>query len=308
VCPWHGQKCMRDAPMRTILLTGATGQVGWELQRTLASLGRVVTPGRDVFDLAQPQTLAAAIRRLRPDLIVNPAAYTAVDRAESEPELARAINAESVAVLAREAARLKITLVHFSTDYVFDGNHSTAYTETDSPRPLSVYGQTKHDGELAIRASGAEHMIFRSSWVYGLRGHNFLLTMQRLARERETVGVVDDQLGAPTWARLIAETTAQVLALWLSPGASAEDRRQLSGIYHMSCQGKTSWHGFAQAIFEDLRLRGGKVAGLTAIKTADYPLPARRPANSVLSGDRLLHSFGVSLPHWQQALELCLSA
>lgn len=294
--------------MRTILLTGATGQVGWELQRTLASLGQVVTPGRDVIDLARPQMLVAAIRQLRPDLIVNPAAYTAVDRAESEYELAHAINAESVAVLAREAVRLKITLVHFSTDYVFDGSRSTAYTETDSPRPLGVYGQTKRNGELAIQASGADHLIFRSSWVYGLRGNNFLLTMQRLAREREAVGVVDDQVGAPTWARAIAEATSQVLGLWLSPGASADDRRQLSGIYHMSCQGQTSWHGFAQAIFAHLRARGDKVAKLAAIKTADYPLPAKRPANSILSGDRLLHTFGLSLPHWQQALKLCLSA
>ncbi len=299
---------MRDAFLRNILLTGATGQVGWELRRSLASLGQVVAPGRNVIDLAQPQRLAAAIRQFRPSLIVNAAAYTAVDRAESEPELARAINAESVSVLAREAARLKITLVHFSTDYVFDGKKPGAYTEVDSPRPLGVYGQTKYDGELAIRASGAEHLIFRSSWVYGQRGHNFLLTMQRLARERETVGVVDDQVGAPTWVRLIAEGTAQVLALWLSPGASAADRRELSGIYHMTCQGQTSWHGFAQAIFDDLRPRSGKVARLTAIKTADYPLPARRPANSVLSGDRLLHTFGVSLPHWPNALNLCLSA
>jgi dTDP-4-dehydrorhamnose reductase len=299
---------MPDTSRRTILLTGSTGQVGWELQRTLASLGQLVTPGRDVIDLARPQTLAAAIRRLRPDLIVNPAAYTAVDRGESEPDLAHAINADSVAVMAREAARLKITLVHFSTDYVFDGTQSAAYTETDSPRPLGVYGRTKYDGELAIQASGADHLIFRSSWVYGLRGNNFLRTMQRLARERETIGVVDDQHGAPTWARAIAEATAQVLALWLSPGASADDRRELSGIYHMSCQGQTTWHGFAQAIFHDLELRGEKPAKLNAIRTADYPLPARRPPNSVLSGDRLLHSFGVGLPDWRQALELCLAA
>ena len=299
---------MSEAAQRTILLTGANGQVGWELQRTLAGLGRLVMPGRDTFDLTRPHMLAAALRQLRPDLIVNAAAYTAVDRAESEPELARAINAESVAVLAHEAARLKITLVHFSTDYVFDGRQSSAYTETDRPRPLSVYGQAKYDGELAIQASGAEHLILRSSWVYSRRGNNFLLTMQRLARERETVGVVDDQVGTPTWARALAEATAQVLALWLSPGASADDRRQLSGIYHMTCRGQTSWHGFAQAIFQDLEHRGQKVARLNPIGSADYPLPARRPANSVLSCARLLESFGVGLPHWQQALELCLAA
>lgn len=298
---------MSEAPLRTILLTGSTGQVGWELQRSLASVGRVVAPGRDVLDLARPLSLAKVIRELRPDLIVNPAAYTAVDQAESEPELAQVINADSAAVLAHEAARLRITLVHFSTDYVFDGGLAAAYRETDSPNPLGAYGQTKLAGELAIQASGADHLILRSSWVYGLRGKNFLLTMQRLARERETVGVVDDQVGAPTWARAIAEATSQALALWLAPGATEDDRRQLSGVYHMSCRGQTSWHGFAQAIFEHLKLRGEKVARLTAIKTADYPLPARRPASSVLCSDQLLHTFGVSLPHWQQALELCLS-
>ena len=241
---------MPEAPLRTILLTGSSGQVGWELRRSLASLGNVVAPGRDVLDLARPQSLATAIRELRPDLIVNPAAYTAVDQAESERELAQVINADSVAVLAREAARLRITLVHFSTDYVFDGSQTSAYRETDRPNPLSVYGRTKLAGEQAIQASGADHLIFRSSWVYGLRGRNFLLTMRRLAREREAVSVVDDQLGAPTWARAIAEATSQVLALWLAPGASEDDRRQLSGVYHMSCRGQTSWHGFAQAIFE----------------------------------------------------------
>jgi dTDP-4-dehydrorhamnose reductase len=172
---------------------------------------------------------------------------------------------------------------------------------------LGVYGQTKLDGERAIQASGADHLILRSSWVYGLRGKNFLLTMQRLARERESVGVVHDQLGAPTWSRAIAEATSQVLALWLVPGTTGDDRRQRSGIYHMSCQGQTSWHGFAQAIFERMAQNGEKVANLEAIKTADYPTPARRPANSVLCGDRLLHTFGVSLPHWQHALNLCLS-
>ncbi len=298
---------MPEMPTRAILLTGATGQVGWELRRSLASLGKIVAPGRDVLDLSRPRSLATVIRELRPDLIVNPAAYTAVDQAESERELAQVINADSVAVLAREAARLRITLVHFSTDYVFDGSQTAAYRETDQPNPLSVYGQTKLAGELAIQASGANHLVFRSSWIYGLRGRNFLLTMQRLARERETVSIVDDQIGAPTWARAIAEATSQVLALWLAPGATEDDRRQLSGIYHMSCGGQTSWHGFARAIFEHLKLRGEGVAKLTAIRTSDYPLPARRPANSVLCSDQLLHTFGVELPHWEQALELCLS-
>lgn len=293
--------------MRTILLTGATGQVGWELQRTLSSLGQVIAPGRDVMDMAKPDSLSTVIRQIRPDLIVNPAAHTAVDRAESEPELASAINSESVFVLAHEAARLGISLVHFSTDYVFDGSKSSAYLETDSPNPLGVYGRTKLDGEQAVLASGARHLIFRTSWVYGLRGRNFLLTIQRLAREREVLSVVDDQLGAPTWSRTIAEGVAQALALWLSPGATDEDRHQLSGIYHMSCQGQTSWHGFAQSIIGQMKTAGDKLAELKAIKSVEYPTPAMRPVNSVLSNERLNKTFGVCLPHWEEALDLCLS-
>jgi dTDP-4-dehydrorhamnose reductase len=293
--------------MRTILLTGATGQVGWELKRTLSSLGRVVAPGRETIDLEKPESLRAVITDIKPDLIVNPAAFTAVDRAESEPEQARRINAESVKVMAEMAASARITLVHFSTDYVFDGNKESAYVETDMPHPLGVYGQTKREGELAIGASGAMHLIFRTSWVYGTRGTNFLLTMQRLAREREVLSVVDDQLGAPTWSRMIAEATSQVAALWLSPGASDEDRHRLSGIYHMSCQGSTSWHGFAAAILGNLESAGERVAALKAIKSVNYPTPAKRPANSMLSNDLLRHTFGVSLPHWQDALNLCLA-
>jgi dTDP-4-dehydrorhamnose reductase len=293
--------------MRTILLTGATGQVGWELRRSLASLGQVVAPGRDVLDLAKPGSLGAVVRQIRPDLIVNPAAHTAVDQAESEPELARAINSDSVSALAHEAARLGITLVHFSTDYVFDGAKPGAYLETDRPHPLGVYAQTKLDGEQAVRESRASHLIFRTSWVYGLRGRNFLLTMQRLARERETLSVVGDQFGAPTWSRAIAEGVAQVLALWLSPGASDEDRHGLSGIYHMSCQGQTSWYGFAQAIIARLEAAGSRLATVKAIKTVEYPTPAGRPINSVLSNDQLNKIFGVRLPHWEEALDLCLS-
>lgn len=294
--------------MRTILLTGGTGQVGWELQRTLASLGKLVAPGRNVLDLSRPESISPLIRQIRPDLIVNPAAYTAVDRAETESALARAVNADAVDALAREAVRAHITLVHFSTDYVFDGNKSSAYLETDSVRPLGIYGQTKLAGEQAILASGAHHLIFRTSWVYGMRGRNFLLTMQRLAREREVLNVVDDQLGAPTWSRAIAEAVAQALALWLSPGATDDDRKRLCGVYHMSCQGSTSWHGFAQAILGHLNKEGEKTAELKAIKSVEFPTPARRPANSVLSNDRLEMVFGLRLPHWQEALDLCLAA
>ncbi len=293
--------------MRTILLTGASGQVGWELQRTLSTLGRVVAPGHAEFDLARPDTLAAALRDIKPDLIVNPAAYTAVDKAESEQELAYAINAEAPHILAKEAARLGITLVHYSTDYVFDGSQFSAYAETDTPNPLGVYGASKLAGEELVQASGAAHLILRTSWVYGTRGKNFLLTMQRLARERDKLSVVADQFGAPTWARSIAEATAQMLALWLAPGATAADRQRLSGVYHLTCGGRTSWHGFAEAILQDMQARGEKIPALKAITTAEYPTPALRPANSVLSNDKLEQVFGIRMPAWQDALSLCLA-
>jgi dTDP-4-dehydrorhamnose reductase len=293
--------------MRSILLTGASGQVGWELQRALATLGRVFTPGHADFDLATPDKLAAAVRAMRPDLIVNAAAYTAVDQAESEQELAYAVNAEAPQVLAREAARLGITLVHYSTDYVFDGTQMSAYAETDTPKPLGVYGASKLAGEALVQASGADHLILRTSWVYGMRGKNFLLTMQRLARARDKLSVVADQFGAPTWSRSIAEATAQMLALWLAPGATAEDRQRLSGVYHVSCGGRTSWHGFAAAILDDMQARGERTPSLKAISTAEYPTPAQRPANSVLSNAKLERSFGIRMPEWEQALSLCLA-
>jgi dTDP-4-dehydrorhamnose reductase len=293
--------------MRTILLTGASGQVGWELQRSLATLGRVVAPAHAQFDLARPDTLVAALRDIKPDLIVNPAAYTAVDKAEDEQELAYAINAESPHVLAKEAAQLGISLVHYSTDYVFDGTQFSAYAETDKPNPLGVYGASKLAGEELVQASGAEHLILRTSWVYGLRGKNFLLTMQRLARERDKLSVVADQFGAPTWARSIAEATAQMLALWLAPGATADDRQRLSGVYHLTCGGRTSWHGFAEAILEKMQANGEKTPSLRAIATAEYPTPAQRPANSVLSNDKLGQAFGIRMPDWEEALALCLA-
>lgn len=293
--------------MRTILLTGASGQVGWELQRSLSTLGRVVAPSHRDFDLSRPKTLAAAIRNIKPDLIVNPAAYTAVDKAETEQELACAINAEAPGLLAKEAARRGISLVHFSTDYVFDGNKFDAYTETDKPNPLGVYGASKLAGEEAVQASRAEHLILRTSWVYGMRGKNFLLTMQRLAHERDKLTVVADQFGAPTWARSIAEATAQMLALWLSPGATAEDRRRLSGIYHLTCGGRTSWHGFAGTILQNMQAHGEKIPELKAITTAEYPTPTKRPANSVLSNDKLQQTFGIRMPDWENALGLCLA-
>ncbi len=210
-------------------------------------------------------------------------------------------------MLAQEAKRLGITLVHYSTDYIFDGSRIDAYAETDKPNPLGVYGASKLAGEELVQASGAEHLILRTSWVYGTRGKNFLLTMQRLARERDKLSVVADQFGAPTWARSIAEATAQMLALWLAPGATAVDRRRLSGVYHMSCGGRASWHGFAEAILWNMQNRGENIPALKAITTAEYPTPAQRPANSVLSNDKLEQTFGIRMPAWEDALALCLA-
>jgi dTDP-4-dehydrorhamnose reductase len=282
-----------------ILLTGVNGQVGWELQRTLAPLGEVIAADRSVLDLADSVAIRRTVATLAPDLIVNPAAYTAVDQAESEPDLARAINATAPG----ELAACGVPMVHFSTDYVFDGNKSGAYTEADTPNPLGVYGATKLAGERAVQHAGIPHLIFRTSWVYGLRGRNFLLTMRRLARERESLAVVDDQFGAPTWSRLIAEATALAVARWLDQA----DPAAMSGIYHLSCGGCTSWHGFTAAILAHLAETGStKQTRLAAIPTSGYPTAAMRPANSQLDCAKLAACFGVRLPDWETALSLCL--
>lgn len=281
-----------------ILLTGVNGQVGWELQRTLAPLGEVIAADRSLLDLADTASIRARVAALAPDLIVNPAAYTAVDKAESEPELAHAINADAPGAL----AACGIPLVHFSTDYVFDGRQAGAYTEADAPNPLGVYGATKLAGEAAVQRAGIPHLVLRTSWVYGLRGRNFLLTMQRLARERETLAVVDDQFGAPTWSRLIAEATALVVARW----TERTDQIATSGIYHLTCGGRTSWHGFTAEILAHLAKPGEKLARLTAIPSSGYPTPAARPANSQLDCGKLAATFGVRLPDWEAALALCL--
>lgn len=283
--------------MRTILLTGKNGQIGWELKRSLAPLGEVVAPGREEMDLAKPQSIRDAVRRIQPDLIVNAAAYTAVDQAESEPELAMAVNGAAPGILAEEARRLGAALVHYSTDYVFDGTKSGAYDESDPPAPPNIYGKTKLEGEKAIEAAGIPHLIFRTSWVYGNRGKNFLLTMLRLAKARDELRIIDDQAGAPTWSRLIAEATAQVLSQALRPQIE-----KCSGIYHLSAAGQTTWFGFAQAIFEGR----DPAPRLIPIPTRDYPLPAARPANSVLANARIGKVFGIALPDWETGLRLCL--
>jgi dTDP-4-dehydrorhamnose reductase len=289
-----------------ILVTGANGQVGWELVRTLSTLGEVVALDRVGADLSNPESLRATVRDIAPRLIVNAAAYTAVDRAESEPDLARRINAEAPGVLAQEAKRAGAWLIHYSTDYVFDGAKAGAYVETDAPNPGNVYGATKRAGEQAIAAAGCRHLILRTSWVYGLRGGNFLLTMRRLAREREELKIVDDQIGAPTWCRSIAEATGQIVAQLLSPQrAPALDQVDLSGVYHLACGGHTSWFGFARAILEQDARNGAPLPKLTPIPTSDYPTPAKRPANSRLDCAKLERVFGVRLPAWEAALGMC---
>jgi dTDP-4-dehydrorhamnose reductase len=286
--------------MHTILLTGVNGQVGWELRRSLQGLGNIHAPLRDKLDLSNPDALRDAVRDLRPTLIVNPAAYTAVDKAESEQEAAHAINATAVGVLAEEAAKLGIPLIHYSTDYVYAGDGTSPWQETSPTGPVNIYGVSKLAGEEAIRASGCQHLILRTSWVYGARGKNFLLTMLRFGREREAMNVVADQIGAPTWCRTIADLTAHIVA-------SRPDWAAVSGAYHLCNSGETSWHGFAEAIFALAKARGEKVpATLTGIPTEAYPTPAKRPKNSRMSLDKLRDTFGLVPPSWEEALARCI--
>ena len=286
-----------------ILLTGKDGQIGWELQRTLAPQGEVLALGRDQLDLADPSAMSSTVRALRPNVIVNAAAYTAVDRAQSEPALATSINAQAPGVLAQEAARIGALLVHISTDYVFDGLKDSAYVEDDVAHPINAYGESKLAGEAAIREAGGRYLILRTSWIYAARGKNFLNTILRLARERDELRVVSDQVGAPTWSRMVAEAIAQIVMLARAPHAA------VPGIYHLTAAGETSWYGFAQeAIRQATELCAFKARArvITPIPTADYPLPARRPLNSRLSNARLKASLGVQLPDWQTGLRMCL--
>jgi len=286
--------------MQKIMLLGKNGQVGWELQRTLAPLGKVVALGRKELELEDEKGIRKNIRDVAPDVIVNAAAYTAVDRAEEEPEKAGLVNSVAPGVLAEEAGRLNAWLIHYSTDYVFDGTKDTPYTEEDPVSPINVYGKTKLQGEQNIRSAGAHHLILRTCWVYGLRGKNFLLTMRRLAKEKEELRVVDDQVGCPTWCRMIAEATAQIL----SQIKCRED--QVSGIYHLCAGGQTTWYGFAGAIFENVFAPEDSRARLTPIPSSEFKTPAARPAYSVLNCDKLRETFGISLPDWEQTLKLVL--
>jgi dTDP-4-dehydrorhamnose reductase len=281
--------------------------VGWELRHKLACLGEFHAVEYPEVDFTRPETLRAVVQSIRPAVIVNAAAYTAVDKAEGERELAMAINAHGPAVLADEARKLGSLLVHYSTDYVFDGSGTKPWLETDKPCPVNVYGETKLAGDLAIQGSGCSHLIFRTCWVYGARGSNFLLTMLRLAQERSELSIVDDQIGAPTSSESIAQATACVLAQVLAPSGPGIGER--SGVYNLANGGETSWYGFAQALLKRAHeTMGTPLPELKPIKTSDFPRPAPRPANSRLSGERLHQVFGIKLPHWEEGLELVLES
>jgi dTDP-4-dehydrorhamnose reductase len=290
-----------------ILLTGATGQVGGELLRVLPELGEVIAPPRSTMDLADPQSIRETIRAVQPRWIVNPGAYTAVDKAESEPDLAYAINAHAVQTIGEEAHAIGAGVIHFSTDYVFSGTGTTPWVETDDPAPVCIYGATKLAGERALAATGAGHMIFRTSWVYGAEGKNFLRTILQLAREREHLRIVGDQHGAPTWSRDLAEMTLQVIGRCEKDAAGkplVDVLSQVSGIYHASGRGETTWHAFAA---EAVRLQREKepdtpFARIEAITTAEYPTPAKRPANSLLSCKKLHQQFGWRMMDWHESL------
>jgi dTDP-4-dehydrorhamnose reductase len=285
-----------------ILLIGKIGQVGWELRRTLAPMARVTCVDFPEIDLTSGDSIRRWVREIRPNIVINAAAYTAVDKAESEPDKAMKINGVAPGVLAEEAKQLGALLVHYSTDYIFDGAKTEPYVETDAPNPLGAYGRTKLAGDEAVRASGVAHLIFRLCWVYGARGQNFMLTMMRLAREREKLRVVGDQIGCPTWSRMIAETTT----LALKQAIGAGDPGTLTGTYHLASSGVTSWHGFADAIVKLMPAEGKKCAQVEAITTAEYPTPTKRPAYSVLSCGKLERVFGLRLPHWEESLKQVL--
>lgn len=291
-----------------ILLFGKGGQVGWELQRSLAPLGEVValsTGSQELCgDFSNPEGIIQTVRAVAPDIIVNAAAYTAVDKAESEPELARTINALTPGILAQEAKRSGAWLVHYSTDYVFNGEGDRPWVETDSTAPLSVYGKTKLEGEEAILAAGCRHLIFRTSWVYAARGGNFAKTMLRLAQERDSLSVINDQFGAPTGADLIADITAHAIR-------TARTRPEVGGLYHLVAGGQTSWHAYASFVIDFARQAGVEIkvtpSAIHPVPTSAFPTPARRPGNSRLDTGKLQDTFSLYLPHWQSGVTRMLT-
>ena len=293
-----------------ILLVGSGGQVGRELARSFADAGELLCHSRASSalsaDLGREEDVRQLVRKAAPDLILNASAYTAVDRAESEPELAMAINARAPGVLAEEALHRGIPFVHYSTDYVFDGSKQAPWLETDAPHPLNAYGASKLAGEDAVRQVGGKYLIFRTSWVYGPHGSNFLLTMLKLGREHERLSIVDDQIGAPTTSVAIANATRTIVDHILTGQAGPAEN--WAGVYHMSCSGSTSWHGFAREIFSRSGpLLSGRTPELTAIPSSAYPTPARRPLNSLLSNEKLQTAFRTTLPDWKTALDSVLA-
>jgi len=297
----------RNPAVPTILVTGSNGQVGFELRRSLAPLGNVAALDRAGCDLARPDEIRRAVREYQPDVIVNPAAYTAVDKAEAESELAFAINGTAAGILAEEAKALGSLLVHYSTDYVFDGTKDGPYVETDEVNPQSIYGKSKLAGEEAIAASGAQALILRTCWVAGAHGGNFAKTMLRLGKERDSLRVIADQFGAPTTASLIADVTAQIVARqWLT----ADHGAFAAGVYHLAAAGETTWHAYATEVLRYAKARGAELKvdpeQIEAIPATAYPLPAPRPANSRLDTTRLRETFGIHLPDWKQGIHFLL--
>lgn len=291
--------------MKKILITGVLGQVGYELQRSLAPFGTIIGIDKDEMDLTNPEAIRKFIAQVSPDIIVNPGAYTAVDLAEKDVDLCMAINSEAALVIAEEAKALNALLIHYSTDYVFDGTSIVPYQENDIPNPLNVYGASKLAGEKAISQLGGKHLILRTSWVYGTRGKNFLLTMLKLGKERDSLQIVSDQIGAPTWSRMIAEATAQIIAKL----PYLENQEGFYGIYNLTSSGKTSWLEFADTIFSMYSEKNPefKRPELSGILSENYKTPAARPMNSLLSHDKLKKTFDLSIPDWKVALNLCIN-
>ena len=289
-----------------ILLTGKTGQIGKELNNIVGDLGNLITVDREQLDLSKPNSIEPVILDIKPDIIINPAAYTAVDKAEEEPDLAMTVNAIAPGLLAKAAKKVGAGLVHYSTDYVFDGCSGIPYKEEDPPNPLNVYGQSKLAGEKAVAKVGIPFLIIRTGWVYSIHGKNFFRTIKKLAKEKDILEVIDDQIGAPTWARSVALKTHQTLKQCLNKKWLENKDPSLSGIFHLTCQGKTSWHGFAREILN--MSDASQNIKLIAIPTSDYPTPATRPSNSLLNNEKIQKVFGLDMPNWEDALKDCMDS
>ena len=289
-----------------ILLTGKTGQIGEELNNIIGDLGNLITVDKEQLDLSKPDSIEPVILDIKPDIIINAAAYTAVDKAEEEPDLAMTVNALAPGLLAKAARKVGAGLIHYSTDYVFDGCSEIPYKEEDPTNPLNVYGKTKLAGEKAIAEVGVPFLIIRTSWVYSLHGKNFLRTIKKLAEEKDIIQVVDDQIGAPTWARSVALKTHQILKQCLNKKWLETKDPSLSGIFHLTCQGNTSWHGFAREVLN--MSNTSQNIKLIAIPTSDYPVSAVRPPNSLLNNEKIQRVFGIDMPHWEDALKDCMDS